>query len=344
MPINSQQADTRRLVLGVLISFTLALFIAWPLAYLSTIATCILLAARKPITIVMAIAVSLITLVIVNIIYWLFSWFGQFHLVMLAGLFIFCYLTFYRAATGGSKIITLAALLAALIIPTTFNFSSDLAWVVTKWLPINVLVGFLVAALALILMPLPADLEVIDDNLYFSPEQAHSRALELSSAVLIFIAIFWSQGWTDILMLVFLSLFIHRLVECPSLRYKVTFGYLAANVVGGAMAVAAFQLLVVATNPLFFILLSALVFSLLSLKAFTDIQQTTLAFTAINSFVALMGTSVLYYQIDTQVPYLTRLSQIVAIAAYLLVFFGLYDWLKAKIQPSQAQEASDSPQ
>lgn len=338
MPTNAIQTDVRRLVLGVLASFCLALFIAWPLAYLSTIATCILLASRKPITLVMSIAVTLITLLLCNFIYWLFSWFGQYPALMLFGLFIFSYVIFYRSATGGAKIITLTALMAVLIIPTTYNFSSDFAWIVTKWLPINVLVGFLVAYFSLAVMPLPQDLKVVDDNLYFSPKQASARALELSSAVVVFIWIFWAQGWTDMLMLVFLTLFIHRLVECPSLRYKVTLGYFAANVIGGAFAVVSFQLLATVTNPLFFILLSALVFSLLSLKAFTDEQHTTLAFTMINSFVALMGTSVLYNMVDSQVPYVTRLSQIVAIALYLLVFFGLYDWLKAKFWPADNQQ------
>lgn len=336
MPTNNRQRDIKRLVLGVLLSFCLGLFIAWPMAYLSTIGVCILLTARKPITISMAVIVILIIVVIVNIFYGLFSWFGQYNLMLLSVLFIFCYLIFYISATGGAKIITLTALMAALIIPTSYNFSSEMAWLVTKWLPINVFISFLVASFFLALIPLSDDAEVVDDNLNFTPEQAHARALELSAGVLLFVTIFWSQGWTDILMLVFLTLFVHRLVECPSLRYKVTLGYLAANVVGGALAVVSFQLLVAATNPIFFVLLSALVFSVLSLKAFTDEQKTTLTATAMNAFVALMGTSVLYYQVDAEVPYITRLSQIVAIAVYLLLFFAIYDWLKQRlIEPSR---------
>ena len=321
------QRDQQRLVLGVMLSFTLALFIAWPLAYLSAIASCILLASRKPISLVMCIAVTLITALLANLIYWLFSWFGQYSALMLLGLFICCYLTFYRAATGGAKIITLTALLAILIIPTSYHFSPELAWLTTKWLPINVLVGFSVAFISLAVLPLPTSQTVVDDNLYFSAKQAHIRALELSAAVSLFIALFWAQGWTDILMLVFLSLFVHRLVECPSLRYKVTFGYLAANIVGGAFAVLCFELLAAATQPILLLLLCTLALSLLSIRAFTDEQQTVLAFTMVNSFIALMGTATLYTPIDSQVPYLNRLLQISAIALYLLLFFAIYEWL-----------------
>lgn len=325
MRIDSREYDIQRLVLGVVLSFGIATFFAWPLAYLSAIAVCILLAARKPITVSMSMAVTAIVFVSVNIIYWIFSWLGNYPSVMVIALFIACYMTLYRAATGGSKIITLTLFLAVLVIPTSFNLAHDLAWIVVKWLPINTFLGFLIASICLLLMPLSPKIKQVDDSLNYTPAQAHTRALELSIAVMPVVVIFWLDASIDILQLLFLALFVHRLVECPSLRYKVTIGYFIANIAGGALAVIAFELLVVSPSFFMLMLLSLIVVSILSLRMFSDEKNTVLSFTSINAYIALMGATVMYNLSDAEIAYFTRLIQIALIALYLLVFFALYD-------------------
>ncbi|MGB0899673.1 MAG: DUF2955 domain-containing protein [Psychrobium sp.] len=332
MPTDSRQLDIVRLVCGVMVSFTLAMLIAWPMAYLSTIATCILLASRKNITVVMALAVTVVVAMLVNVCYWLFNWLGNFPLTMLLGLFIGCYVSFYRAANGGSKIITLIAVFAIIMIPTSYNISPDLSWVVSKWLIINTLIGFMVTTLTILVVPIDPNLSQTPDNISLGSLQAHKRALELSLAVLPVIGFFWLTNSTDVLLLVFTTLFVHRLVESPSLRFQVTLGYLLANIAGGAVAVMAYELLVMSPNLPFMLALFLTCFTLLTLKAFSDEKQTVLAFTAVNSFVALMGATLLFNTSDSEVAYLDRLLQIGTIGGYLIIFFALYEWFTRQMR------------
>lgn len=329
MRTSSIDSDIKRLVLGVVLSLGIATLCAWPLAYLSTIAVCILLASRKPITLVMSIAILIIVTLSTNVIYWAFSWLKHYPSLTLLGLFFASYITLYRTATGGSKIITLTLFMAILIIPTSMHLAPDLAWFITKWLPINVFIGFLVASVCLLAMPLSPKLKLIEDNLQFTSKKAHIRALELSLAIMPVVITLWLTASIDILMFVFLTLFVHRLVESPSLRYKVTIGYFVANTIGGALAVVTFEILIISPNLLIFLLLSLIAVSLLSLKMFTDEKNTVLSFTSINAYIALTGATVLYNVTDAEIAYVPRLTQIALISVYLLFFFALYNFVKS---------------
>lgn len=329
MPTSASERSAIRFGLGVGVSFFLALFLAWPYAYLSAIISCVLLSARKVISFKQSLVISAMVVVMVLLVYGLFSLASPYPVVFVILLFISCYSVLYKATTGTPAILTLTALFCVLMIPTAYQVDASIAWSLVKWLPVNVLVGFLVASCMSVLMPLTKE-ELMADNLVrLAPEHAHKRAVLLAIVILPVPLMFWLFQLSDILVLVFLTLLLHALVESHAIRYRVTLGYLAANIIGGLVAIICFELLIMAPGAVFLLLLLCSVLLLIASKGFSKPALTPLLPSVCNAFIGLMGSATLYNWFDSQIAYLDRLAQIAVVISYLLVAFAVYESFRA---------------
>ena len=290
---------TLRLGVGITAVFLVAMAFQWTLAYLAPIFLPLLLQAGRPLRAAEAFKLIVAVFAVMIGTYLLAGMSRQMPLLFALLLLPLLFATFRSLFRGGPVLIILMILIGLVLPPLTAKLSLDQTWDVSASFFWNL--GLCVVAsyvLFVLFPPLPGEPEP-KPRPVFPPAEADWRAAALAVIVggyeLAYLALDWHNAHTPLYIAVFASTFAF------SRTAGLAKGILAANVVGGVVAVAMFELTAAAPNFLFLAALTLPVMLVFARAVVSEAPWAPLASFAMSVVLLIFGPSIGPYDPDTGV-------------------------------------------
>ena len=330
---------TRRIVrfaLGTTIGSGFAYLIGFELPFLVPILIAMLLASPAPRPTVRSAAAFVLPVaagafVGVVLTRYLLQYPGIFLLVE----FLVLYRIFYALAGGANPLRMVWLLIAALVIPLVGMASIGLAIGVAFGLVYGALISVGVTWFAHVLLP---DLPGPDQGTGGeapaakpAPPPAARAAYARRSLTVLFpmLLLFMAFSLTsDAVILVYAGLL--SLLPSFAAGWKQGKGMITANLIGGAVAIVFYNLLIVIPSIGMFLLLTLLVGLTFGDVIFSDRPIAPVIKSAFNAVVLLVGMSVTITGADAASKFYTRIAQIILAVAYVAVAFGFLEYLQRR--------------
>jgi len=328
-----------RLGFGVAAMFTLGAGLSWPLWTVGAVFTNLLLQAPGPLPPKAAkgmLALSAISMAVV--------WFAAQVLLaypafFFVGLVLTIFGVFRYAAKGGQLVVVVLLMIAVLLIPTLLITSPTLASVAATWLFFNIGFAVLASWVMFTLAPPDGPPPAKEEAAPVTNAEATRHALRMTAITAPYAVLHFAMGWTNILPLVFIALLSTMLSGAKS--GQMGKGLLIANVLGGLVALCAYEVLVMAP---FYPLLAALMVALLMLGARTLVsggKLAPLAGPAMNGFMVLLGGILAPFGDGSDLGFVDRLSSIGFAVAYVAVAYAVVEGLHAERKAARAGQSGD---
>ncbi len=330
---------TRRIVrfaLGTTIGSGFAYLIGFELPFLVPILIAMLLASPAPRPTVRSAAAFVLPVaagafVGVVLTRYLLQYPGIFLLVE----FLVLYRIFYALAGGANPLRMVWLLIAALVIPLVGMASIGLAIGVAFGLVYGALISVGVTWFAHVLLP---DLPGPDQGTGGeapaakpAPPPAARAAYARRSLTVLFpmLLLFMAFSLTsDAVILVYAGLL--SLLPSFAAGWKQGKGMITANLIGGAVAIVFYNLLIVIPSIGMFLLLTLLVGLTFGDVIFSNRPIAPVIKSAFNAVVLLVGMSVTITGADAASKFYTRIAQIILAVAYVAVAFGFLEYLQRR--------------
>ncbi len=286
-----------RLGVGITAVFLVAMLYQWTLAYLAPIFLPLLLQAGRPLRAAEAIKLLVAVLVVMLGTYCLAAMSRQIPLLFVLLLMPLLFATFRSLFRGGPVLIILMFLIGLVLPPLTAKASLDGAWDVSMSFVWNIGLCVVASYLLFVLFPpLPGE-PAPKPRPVFPPAEANWRAVSLAVIVggftLAYLALDWHNAHTPLYIAVFAS----------SLGFSRTAnlgkGILAANVAGGVVAVAMFELTAAAPNFLFLTALTLPVMLVFARATVSEAPWAPLAGFAMSVVLLIFGPSIGPHEVDS---------------------------------------------
>ena len=232
---------TLRLGLGVTIVFLIALLYDWPLAYLApAFASPLLQTPSGPSlrgtirTFLATVAVSLACLFAARVSH-------LFPVLFLVAIFPVMFWTFRFGLRGGSPLIMWTALVGLMLVPmvadTTVEVTRKVAWSLVQDIGISLVIALVMYAL---LPPLPAEASSAKQEPALPEPEVTRRSAILTVITGFYAVAYFSFGWTNVHTPIYIAIYAFSLDLSRGTR--AIKGILAANIVGGILAIVLYQL------------------------------------------------------------------------------------------------------
>ena len=329
-----------RLALGVTLAFSLAQVFDWPVSLLAPTATVAFLQDAKAMpfwtgfkTILLAMAglggCFLIALALSHY---------PFVMVLTYGV-LFTLLFRFVLTTGQHPIVFVGLLVGCTVIPLLVRFWPELALVATLGAMASFLIAWFVATLTFALMAPPESLPPghEHDDVQFD---LHSVSVILGIILASLLAVFLYFGLTDILVLVYGTLFA---LSLSTKAVKETFvSYLLANlIIAGLATILVYEALVIAPSFSLMIALVFLVMYVLSLVSFGHSDSAGAFASACFGFILLLSGTLPKEGIMASEKVIDRASQIGMAALYVALVFGVLEFVQRLKTLCPAEAADD---
>jgi len=317
-----------RYAVGSTITMAVAMGIDWQLSFLVPVLSLSFLATPDPCptlkqgtTFVAIIAIAVLAAVLLA--RWLLAF--PFVYVPFVGLVLFR--IFYAKAGGESPLLIMWLLIALVVIPLVALLSPDIAIFVALGIPIGAAATVALIWLFYFIFPDPED--VTAAALAASapapppapaPRERFRIAAETTLVVMPVFILFYTFKWTgSLLILVFIAL----LSSQPGFakNYKAGGALVLGNVIGGAVAIVFFELLVLMPEYVFLILLTLLTGLIFGTQLFSGKKLAPLFGMAFSTVLLIIG-STTSGNAEAGAKVYTRVIQILVAVVYVVVAFG----------------------
>ncbi len=314
-----------RLAVGVSSSFALAILIGWPLATICTVFVVLFLQAPGPMP-----AVAIRTLfrqaVVFLVASWIFStMLAPYPVAFLMALALAVATCFYWSTTGAGVLSVVLALMAALMLPTLVLTSQDLALILVIWIPLNLVFAWLwTVAMFKIYPPTPqgAAAAAKPPQPHYDPKRL---VLRMSLVTIPFAIYFYLIGSGALVTLLFVAILSQQLSAATGAGPVVARNMMKANFIGGLVAIACYELTVIAPTMLTAWLAFAVAAFLLAFWFISDRPDASMGGSALTTVVILFGGSIAPYGKDADVKMIDRLVQIGNALIFVLIAYIIVD-------------------
>ena len=279
-----------RLGIGITAVFLIAMWFQWTLAYLAPIFLPFLLQAGRPFRLAEAIELLVAILVVMLVSYALSALSRQLPLLYALVLIPMLFLTFRSLFRGGPVMVILMVLVGLVLPPLIVKFSHDLAWDVSASFFWNIGLCLVATYVLYVLFPrMPGEPES-KPRPVLPPADANTHAATLAVIVggynLVYLSLDWHNAHTPLYLVVFASSL------ALSRTTQTSIGILAANVIGGLVAVVMFELTAAAPNFFFLAALTLPVMIVFARAVVSDAPWAPLANFAMTVVLLIFGPSI----------------------------------------------------
>ena len=337
----AQRAWNRRAIrlgVGVTISFLVALCFDWTLGYLGPIFTAPLLQASAPPSASATLRILVATLLIMLTFYFVGGFARAYPAFFLMALIPILFATFRYKLRGGSKLIVLLVLLGVMLVPMVAKVSMDLAWNVAASTLWNIGLSLLVTHVMFAAIPPEPEPTPPPAKPLLGEDEVGRGAWLLTIVTGSYSFAYFGFDWSNVHTPLYIAVFMMQLgLVRGSLLAK---GILTANVAGGLIGWAMYELFVMAPNLAFVAILTALVVLRIARVITSGAPVAPLAGAALSVLMIVLGSAMVSF-FDTEGDKITdRLGEIgmaalYAVAAlYLLEHLSRPDALPSRPRPS----------
>lgn len=309
-----QGRRTARLGLGTTVSFLVALWFDWTLAYLVPVfAAPMLLAAAPP-----SLGATVRTVVLACAIMVLFYLVGGFARAypgfFLLALWPALYLTLRHGQRNSASLVFVLALLGLILVPMVAKISMDVTWDVAASSVWNVSVALVVTLAMFTLLPPLSSEKTLPPKPKVSIAEADRRALIGTLITGSYSTAYFAFDWTNVHTPIYIAVFVQQV----SLAHgrTMTKGIMAANVVAGCVAWVLYELFVMVPNLLFVALLSIVVFMIFAKAVTSSSSIAPLAGAGLSVLTILLGSAMISWGDDQADKFIDRLGEIGMAAVY----------------------------
>ncbi|MEO1460129.1 MAG: hypothetical protein AAFV49_21515, partial [Pseudomonadota bacterium] len=250
--------------------------------------------------------------------------------VLLGAIIIALALSFRHAVMGGHMLVTVAALLGALLVPYLMLKSPALAGSTTFWLMVNFALGLVASWAAFALFPAASDSKPMQTTTPEEVPDLDRRLLRMCLVSTPFVVVYFVTGSGAFYTLIFVALLAAELAACTGSGAAVARGMLRANLMGGGVAFLTYEAIVIAPLPV----MAVLVTLTMSLFFSSRIAKgDALAASALTVALLLLG-GALVFSNDADARLIDRIGQIALALGYILFAFVVIDrWLPERTMP-----------
>jgi len=327
-PASSAERRGLRLGFGVAAMFTLGAGLTWPLWTIGAVFTNVLLQAPGPLPPKAAKGMLALSALSMAAVWYAAQVLLAYPVFFLAGVVLAIFGVFRFAAKGGSLVVVVLLMIAVLLIPTLLLTSPALAVVAASWLFANIAFAVLASWVCFTLAPPDGPAPQKAAAAPVTDAEATRHALRMTAITAPYALLHFGMGWTNVLPLIFIALLSTMLSGAKSAQMGK--GILIANVLGGLVALCAYEVLVMAP---FYPLLAALVTALVMLGAKALVsggKLAPLAGPALNGFMVLLGGVLAPFGDGSDVQFIDRLASIGFAVAYVGVAYAISEGLRAE--------------
>lgn len=338
-PLEGIDARTRRVLrfsIGVTLGSGFAYLIGFELPFLVPILIAMLLASPAPRPTLRAATAFLGPILAAAVLGVLLTrYFLQYRLMFLLVEFLVLYRIFYALAGGAAPLRMVWLLIASLIIPLMGTVSIALSVGVAIGLVYGAAIAVGVTWFSHVLIPDGPAVETAGGGPQpasrVPPPPATRAAFARRSVIVVFpvLVLFFALGLTsEAVILVFIALL--SLMPSFAAGWKQGKALILGNLIGGAGAIAFYQLLIVYPTISMFLLLTLITALAFSDVMFSDRPAAPLFKTAFNTVALLIGMSVAITGVDAGSKFYARIVQIITAVVYIAASFGFLEYLQRK--------------
>ncbi len=338
---NKRTLEHRALRLGVGMTtiFLIAMSFQWTLAYLAPIFLPLILQAGRPLSAKEAIKMLFAVLIIMLGTYFLSAISRQLPFLFALLLIPLLFVTFRSLYRGGSALVVLMTLIGLSVPPMTAKISLDLTWDISASFVWNIGLCVMVSYLLFAIFPPLAGEPKPQPRPVFPPAEAERRAASLAIIVGGFLLLYLSLDWHNAHTPAYIAVFASSLAF--SRTTSLAKGILAANVVGGLVAVVMYELTVAVPNFIFLATLTLPVMLVFARAVLSDAPWAPLASFSMSVVLLILGPSISPsigpFETDSGFENMTyRLFELSIAALYAIITVFVFEaFIPAKTQPSK---------
>ncbi|MGY3572650.1 DUF2955 domain-containing protein [Vibrio paucivorans] len=306
--------------------FVFGMLIDWPLSFVGAVFTSLFVLGKQQVPVKYA-----ATLIIAAYGYMIAAWFvtgviRPYPGAMLLIVIVAVSLSYYLLVTRNDILMVVMALLGALLIPLQMKSSPETAWELAIWLPHNLMIAWLVSYLMFSL--LPAEPNEAPPSKKEAEYDANRRWLRLCVAFLPFVGFAFVTDNVSAFTLTYVSVQLTLFAASPTNGPTMIKDAMVGNIVGGAMAVAIYEISVIAPFLPLVIVVLLLAYLILANRM---LNGDGLAPTALTALTVVCGVSLGPLMDDAEGKLAVRLMQIAASMGYIFIAMLAVDkWLPEK--------------
>jgi len=330
-----------RLAFGVALTFVVSQLMAWPLAHVAPLFTAILLqeAAPQPVRQGLGLMGAAVASITGGLLISLFVLPYPAVMVLVSCLVLFR--MFLNASLLGVQLMVFVAMmLGFVLVPVLVRLLPDVAFIAGYGLLTNIAVAILAAWVAFLLIPAPKGSPAPHgDALPYA--EAASVAATLTIVVAPLLIGFLAFGWTDILVLIYGVIFAAGMSSETS--SKMGGKSVVANLIyGGVGMLLAFELLVIAPNLVFMIVLVFAMCAIYASRIFSGSAMASTWSSGFMGFLILLGGALLADDVVAAATLFNRVAQIFLATAYVVFAYRVIDLIKSFFSRRRATVSSQS--
>ncbi len=342
-PTKTESIERRgmRLGFGVATMFTLGAGLAWPLWTIGSIFTNLLLQAPAPVPPKAARGILLFSAISMLFVWYVAQVLLAYPFFFFVALVASIFGIFRFAAKGGQLLIVVLLMIAVLLIPTLLLTSPKLAIIAAGWLFMNIAIAILASWTFFVIAPPKGTPPPKPPKAPVSNSDANKHAFRMTLITAPYAVLHFSMGWTNVLPLIFIALLSTALSGAKGTAMGK--GLLLANVLGGVIAIAMSEVLVMAP---FYPLLAALSVAVFMLGAKTLVsggKLAPLAGSAMNGFIVLLGGVIAPFGDGAEIAFIDRLLSIGFAVFYVAVAYAVVDGLMKEQEAEKAARNRQDP-
>lgn len=337
-PDKTESAERRgmRLGFGVATMFTLGAGIAWPLWTIGAIFTNLLLQAPAPVPPKAARGILAFAAFSMLFVWYTAQVLQAYPLFFFVALVASIFGIFRFAAKGGHLLIVVLLMIAVLLIPTLLLTSPKLAIVAAGWLFLNIAIAIFASWTFFVIAPPKGAPPPKPPKAEVSDQDANRHAFKMTLITAPYAVLHFSMGWTNVLPLIFIALLSTALSGAKGTAMGK--GLLLANVLGGIIAIATSEILVMAPFYPLLAALSVVIFMVGAKTLVSGGKLAPLAGSAMNGFIVLLGGVIAPFGDSAEIAFIDRLASIGFAVLYVAVAYAVVDGLLAERAEAKSAE------
>lgn len=316
-----------RLSVGVAGVFIVGMLFQWPFAFLGAVFASMFLQAPTAPSFSAGVKLVLTALTMLLFGYGLFSVLLPYRPTFMIAQVLLLVWAFSLSVSGKPALLVILALLEAVMMPFLVHLSLDVALIFAFSLPFNMAAALLAAWCAFALVPpwaapaAPGETAAIPDK-SFDPSR---RLVRMTMVTAPFVVLFFMLDGGAVITLVFVAILSYQLAASTSDGPKVAKALLLANLLGGLVAWAAYQLIVTNATFAFMAVVVLLICFLFSYWLVSGKPSAPLAGTALSAALIILGGAMAPFGGEVDIKMLDRLLQLGAALAWVLLSFVTVD-------------------
>lgn len=346
-PAPSSENPSRRalrLAVGVTLTFVVVQLIGWPVAHPAPVFTALLLQAAEPLSVRSGFATlgSILSYIVSGYLIALFLLPYPAVMVLVVCLLLFRF--FVGALTsGGNTLAMIGMIIGLVVIPVLVNMLPELAVIASFGVLLDFVVAIFCAWIGFLLIPVPPLVPAQDHHCHGGPDTVAATTIAATMTIVVapFLIVFLVFGWTDIVTLIYASIFAMGMSSASSA--EMGWKSVTANLLlGGGGMLLFYELLVMVPSLPFMITLSFTLFFVYGSRIFSGGPSAAAWASGFSGFLILAGGALLADDVVAPMKLIDRVVQIGFATAYVVFAYHVVDLVKSLFCKLQARSTSES--